>query len=76
MNTVSKEFWDDFKWGHANHTEILEEHRDEWVAIFHKEVVAAGENLAQVKQEARKRTGKEWVPVLFVDCGEHIYGQS
>lgn len=74
MAAASKEFWEDLRWGEKHHTELLPQYRDQWVAISNKEVVAAGENLAQVKQTARKKTGKEWVPVLFVDCGEHIYG--
>lgn len=76
MSTVSKEFWDDWRWGHAHHTELLKEHRDEWVAIFHKEVVASGINLAQVEKKAKEKTGTEQLPVLFIDCGEHLYGQG
>lgn len=76
MQKATKEFWDDFRWGEQHQSEFLKKYRDRWVAIQNKKIIAAGSNLAQVEQEARRKTGKEWVPVLFVEGGEHIYVQS
>lgn len=73
---TTKNFWEDLRWGEKHHTELLKKYRDQWVAVHNKKIVASGENLEKVKTEARKKTGKEWVPVLFVEGGEHIYGQS
>ena len=73
---ASREFWEDLHWGERHHTELLRSYRDQWVAILNKKVVAAGENLAQVEKEAKEKTGNDMVPVVFVDCGEHIYGQG
>ena len=75
MQKATQEFWDDFKWGEKQHTEFLKRYRDRWVAIQNKEVVAFGSNLEQVEKEAKQKTGKD-VPVIFVEGGEHIYGQS
>ncbi len=72
---ANKEFWEDLKWGEASHTQLLNRYRDQWVAISNKEVVASGENLEKVEKEAKKKTGKD-VPVVFVECGEHIYVQG
>lgn len=74
MEKMSKEFWDDLKWGENHHTELLKKYRDQWVAIQNKEVIAFGDNLDQVEKEAKQKTGEEWVPVVFVEGGEHIYG--
>jgi hypothetical protein len=76
MHKIDKTFWEDLRWGEGQHTQFLEKYRDQWVAIRNKEVVAFGSNLAGVKKKAQKKTGKRDVPVVFVDCGEHIYVQS
>ncbi|MBI4919046.1 hypothetical protein HY837_03890 [archaeon] len=69
-------FWEDLKWGETHHTELLENYRDKWVAINNKVIVAAGEDLSEVMNKAKSLTGKEEVPVLFIDCGDHVYGQA
>lgn len=76
MKTISKEFWEDLRWGEQHHGEFLESYRDQWIAVANKKVVASGNNLHKVKEEAKKKTGKSEVPLLFVDCGEHIYVQD
>ena len=73
---VTVEFWEDLHWGESHHTELLRTYRDEWVAILNKEVISSGINLAKVKEDAQIKTGRNDIPVLFVDCGQHIYGQN
>ena len=75
MDLKEKEFWDDLIWGESQHTEFLKKYKDQWVAVKNKKVVAFGEDLSKVKQIARQKTGEEEIPVVFVDCGWHIYGQ-
>ena len=70
------DFWQDLRWGEQHHSDFLKEYKDQWVAIVGKKVVASGSNLADVKQKAQTKTGKINIPLLYVDCGEHIYGQS
>ena len=76
MENISKEFWADLRWGEEHHTEFLEKYRDKWVAIDNKKVIAFGESLEEVEKNATNVTGKTHVPVIFVECGEHIYVQS
>lgn len=76
MNKAMQEFWEDLRWGENHHTQLLSRYKDMWVAIRNKEVVSSGLDLSKVKMEALAKTGKEDVPVIFVDCGEHIYGQN
>lgn len=73
---VEKIFWEDLKWGESHHTELLRSYEDQWVAIVDKKVISAGTNLAKVKQEAEIKAGKKEIPVIYVDCGQHIYGQN
>lgn len=76
MAKIDPCFWEDLRWGEKHHGELLKEYKDLWVAISEKKVVAAGDHGAEVLAAAQKKTGKEQVPLLYVDCGEHIYGQG
>lgn len=71
--TISEEFWEDQKWGFEHHTELLKDFKDKWVAISNKKVISFGIDLGKVQEEAKKITKKEQIPVMFVECGSHIY---
>jgi len=73
MEKISKQFWDDMVWGEKHHSVLLEKYRDSWIAVNNKMIVASGSNLREVKKKAKQITGKT-VPVLFIECGAHIYG--
>ena len=73
MKTISKEFWEDQQWGFQHHSELLDKYKDEWIAIVDKKVISAGHDLRKVKEKAREKTGRREIPVLFVECGAHIY---
>jgi len=70
-----KEFWDDLKWGREHYSELVREYSDKWVAIVDGKVVSAGESIKRVEAEAEKNTGrpKDKIPVMFVECGAHVY---
>jgi hypothetical protein len=70
---MPKEFWTDQEWGFKNHTQLLKKYRDMWIAIVNKKVVASGLDLAKVQKLAQKKTGKKYIPVMFVESGSHIY---
>ncbi|MBI4141349.1 hypothetical protein HY484_00315 [Candidatus Woesearchaeota archaeon] len=73
METVSKEFWDDQQWGFKHHADLLQRFKDKWIAIFNKKVVCSGTDLSKVTEDAKKITGKKETPVMFVECGAHLY---
>ncbi|ODS41559.1 MAG: hypothetical protein A7315_01435 [Candidatus Altiarchaeales archaeon WOR_SM1_79] len=76
MNKVEpepKEFWDDMKWGRTHYSELIKKYPDKWVAIINKKVVAVGESINDIKEEAKNKTGKMHIPVMFIECGDHIY---
>ncbi len=70
---LPKRYWDDLKWGRCHHTELLDKYKDKWVAIVNKKIVSSGKDLGKVKAVARKKTNIRNVPVIYVECGEHIY---
>lgn len=70
---TSNRFLEDLDWAGAHHTALLKHYRDQWVAIYKKQVVAHGTSLAQVKKAAQAKTGRKRIPVYFVDSGASIY---
>ena len=70
---MPKKFWIVQEWGFNHHTELLKKYRDRWIAIDNKKVVASGLDLAKVQELALKKTGKKYIPVMFVESGSNIY---
>lgn len=73
MRKMSKKYLEDLEWARNNHTELLKKYPDQWVAIVNKKVVSFGNDLSKVREEARSKTNLTEIPVMFVECGEHIY---
>ncbi|MFQ5892027.1 MAG: DUF5678 domain-containing protein [Candidatus Methanofastidiosia archaeon] len=69
----SKEFWEDMEWGQDNYTELQKRFKDKWVAIVDKAVVSFGVSMEEVKKEAQKKTKRKSIPIIFVECGSHLY---
>ncbi len=76
MNKIDPLFWEDLRWGERHHGELLQKYSDLWVAIHNKKVIASGVDGKKVRDVAKQKTGVEQIPLLFVDCGRHIYGQG
>lgn len=72
LKAIPKRFWEDRKWGFDHYQELVDKYPDQWVAIVDKEVVSAG-NLGEAEAEAKRKTGKKHIPVIFVERGSHIY---
>ncbi len=75
MKIEPKEFWDDLRWGEKQYSKLMEEYPDKWVAIVNKKVAGVGNSISEAEREAYKKTNRaiEHIPVLFVECGRHIY---
>ena len=68
-----KEFWADLKWGRKNYNKLITKYTDQWVAIVDKKVVASGESIKRIRQEAIKKTGKKHIPIIYVEDASHVY---
>lgn len=66
-------FLEDLDWAGEHHSELLGKYRDQWVAVYNKEVVAYGTSIAAIKKTAQAKTGRKRIPVYFVDSGSNIY---
>ena len=73
--SVDKRFFEDMDWAEQHHAQLLEKYQDEWVAVYNKQVVAHGSSIREVERQAQAGTGKEQIPVYFVESGSNIYSQ-
>jgi len=55
--------------------EFYQKYENMWIAIVNKQVVAHGENLGKVEEDASRKTGKpeEEIPVKFVPSVGSIF---
>ena len=62
-----KEFWDDKDWAFGHYSELMRKYPNLWVAIVNKVVVSAGSDLRKVREEARKKTDRKEIPLIFIE---------
>jgi len=70
---IPKEFWDDAEWTEKHYSDLVKRFPDEWVAVVNKKVVSYGESPAQVREDAKMKTGRKNIPITFIECGDHVY---
>ena len=68
-----QEYLDDLKWARAHYSELVDKYPDKWVAIVEAKIVAVGDSINGIREEAKRTTGRIRVPVMFVECGSHVY---
>ena len=71
----SEEYFEDMEWANQHYIDLQPKYSDRWVAISNKRIVASGKKLKEVESDAVRITGKskEEIPVIFVECGSHVY---
>lgn len=72
---IEPAFWDDQEWGIQHYGELMDQYRNQWVAIVGKRVVSHGDDLSRVEKEASKKTGraKGQIPLMYVEAGNQIF---
>lgn len=80
----SQRYWDDKRWASEHSTELHQRFGIDsphggsiWIAIYNKEVVAWGPNLAEVERRAAEKTGVDAreIFVKFIENPMVIYDQ-
>ena len=71
MAFADKKFWEDARWASEN-IRKLDGFPDQWVAIADKAPVAHGKDHGSVEEEARKKTGRENIYMIYVECDAPI----
>ena len=73
---LPKRFWDDWDWGYAHYGDLAKRYGNQWVVIVNRKAVAASRSIREAEETARKKTGEQHVPVIFVERGGHVYSIS
>ena len=69
---LPKEFWIDNQWIMDHYDQLSQQYADQWIAVVSGKVTASGESISSVEKMAKKKTGKEYIPVMFIEKGVHI----
>ena len=56
-----------------HYAELLSLYPNKWVAIVDKKVVAVSDGSGKILEEARARTGKDHIAMVFIEDGSHVY---
>lgn len=62
-----KEFWDDKEWAFDHYSALMQKYPNRWVAVVNKEVISASRDLKEAREEARKKTDREDIPLIFIE---------
>lgn len=60
-------YGDDMNWAYKHFNELKMKYSHRYVAIVDKEVVASGIKINNVRNEAKKKTGKSIVAIILAD---------
>jgi hypothetical protein len=70
---IPKEFWEDREWAWEHYEELMRQYPNRWVAIVDKRVVAVSDGPTDYIEEARRKTGRKHIPVVFIEDGYGVY---
>ncbi len=70
---VPERFWEDVDWAEEHFSHLSEKYTDMWVAIVDGEVVSFGKNGGIVEEEARAKTGKKHIYMIFAESGMNVW---
>jgi hypothetical protein len=73
MSQIPPRFWEDEEWAYAHYAELLNQYPNKWVAIVDKEVVAVSDGSGRILDEARAKTGRTHIAMVFIEDGSHVY---
>ena len=69
---IPRHHFEDTEWIGEHMAELRRKFPDQWVAVFHGEVIAAGTNLAEVEEVAHGKTGERDIAVELIESGIRI----
>lgn len=72
METMSKEFWEDWEWELRNHIDLVKKYRNKWIAVVNKKVISA-DDIEKVRKLVIKAAQRKDIPYFFMEDGTHVY---
>lgn len=72
MLRLPKRFWEDKEWAFVHYSELVKKYPNMWIAVLNKKIIGASSDLGKV-EEVKATTGKNHIPVIFLEDGSHVY---
>lgn len=69
----SPQYWLDRRWIHDNYSALVASHANEFIAVHHGQVLAAGSDLGVVEDAARAKCSATDIVFQFIDDGSLIF---
>ena len=73
ISQIPLRFWEDEEWAYEHYAELLDLYPNKWVAIVDKKVVAVSDGSGKILEEARAKTAKDHIAMVFIEDGCHVY---
>jgi len=72
---MDNRYREDLNWASEHHAERFELYPNQWIAVYHQQVVAHGKSGAVVEQEAEHTTDQPEteIPVYYVDSLDTVW---
>ena len=74
--TPVPDYWQrerDWAYSASVYPKLARKYPNQWIAVAHHRVLAAGTNLQKVLVQAQKKVAWEEIPLVFVERGMHVY---
>lgn len=71
--TPSEQFARDQEWIDEHMDKFVQEYPDQWMAVYHQQIIAASPDLGVVQQAADKIENREEVLIFFVKGRIYVY---
>lgn len=68
-----KRFFKDSHWVNENINELVKKYPDQWIAVYDKEVVATGDNLAKIEKIAAEKEVNGQCVYSFIEGYPRFY---
>lgn len=70
---IPKKFWDDREWAYEHYSDLIKKYPNKWIAVMDREVVAVSDGSGNILEEAKAKTQKKYIPIIFVEGGINVY---
>lgn len=74
QTTLKNDFWQNYQWILDHYNELSSQYADQWISANDGKVIASGRSIKEVERKVQKITGRNRLPIMFLEKGVHIYG--
>tara|TARA_Y100000310_G_scaffold128087_1_gene127245 strand:- start:3228 stop:3470 length:243 start_codon:yes stop_codon:yes gene_type:complete len=73
---IPKRFWTDREWAFSHLDAFQDKYDGLWVAVVDKKVAGVAQGPISARKIAKHKTGKDHIPVVFVESGQNFFSHT